>query len=168
MKDNGIHCTEKLKMSTLKSTLFSSFLLFAIFHNLKPILLCIFTFMLLCALFSVAPISIVACCWIVNKRAFKAAISASLHAPLLLPLCYNLLYFLIEKLACCPISMYPAWVSVYPVLYFLYFLVGLSVKICAFGYFPTYHFICHFICTTFPAAVRVTIIQLRPSPLSQC
>ena len=71
-------------MSTLKSTLFQDFLLFAIFHNFSPVLLCIFTFMLLYVLSLSAPIIIAACFRIVNKRAFKAAISASLPAPAVL------------------------------------------------------------------------------------
>lgn len=59
-------------------------------------------------------------------------------------------YLFLKHFCCAAVSMYPARIPVYPVLYLLYLFLCLSVKICSFRHFPAYHLICYLICSALP------------------
>ena len=59
-------------------------------------------------------------------------------------------YLFLKHFCRAAISMYPARIPVYPVLYLLYLFLCLSVKVCAFRYFAAYHLICYLICSALP------------------
>ena len=59
-------------------------------------------------------------------------------------------------------------IIIHPAFNRRYFFIRFFIEVCSFRNMSSDHFICHFVASSFIAAVRMTIICLCPAACSQC
>ena len=78
----------------------------------------------------------------------------------ILCLCCQFVQFLLEHLSRCSPSKHFPWIVINPVLYYLYFLYALIIKVYPFWYFPAYQSVLVLIAPSFIAAIRMAVVYL--------